>query len=106
MTHLEYLHEPSDVQLGVQREVVDVGDEGGDLLLEEGELILKGIDRHGVVALVVRVVVVVVGIEQGVMQTSTRIITRDLTRSCHAVTAGELEQVDTKYRKFYNYIVK
>ena len=62
MTHLEYLHEPSDVELGVKREVVDVRDEGGDLLLEEGELVLKGIDRHSVVALVVRVVVVGAGV--------------------------------------------
>ena len=62
MTHLEYLHESSDVQLGVQREVVDVRDEGGDLLLEEGELVLERVDGHGVVALVVRVVVVGAGV--------------------------------------------
>ena len=62
MTHLQYLHEPSYVQLSVQRKVVDVRDEGGDLLLKEGELVLKGIDRHSVVALVVRVVVVGAGV--------------------------------------------
>ena len=33
-----------------------------DLLLEEGELVLKGIDGHGVVALVVRIVVVGAGV--------------------------------------------
>ena len=58
MTYLEYLHESSNVQLGVQREVVDVRHEGSDLLLEEGELVLERVDGHGIVALVVRIVIV------------------------------------------------
>jgi hypothetical protein len=39
-THLEDFHEPCDIEFGVECEVVNVGDEVGDLLFKEMELLL------------------------------------------------------------------
>ena len=57
-SYLQNLHETGDVQLRVQGQVVDVCNEGGDLLLEEHELVLQGIDGKRVVLVVIFHVVI------------------------------------------------
>ena len=64
---LQDLHEPSDVQLGVQRQVVHVGDERRDLLLELVEAVLEGaVGLVVVVGLALDVVLVVRAFVEGV----------------------------------------
>lgn len=57
-TYLEDFHKPCDIELGVQCEVVNVGDEVCNLLLEEMELLLNLV--QGVFIAVVDAFVVVV----------------------------------------------
>ena len=58
-THLEDFHESGDIEFCVECEVVNVGDEVGDLLFEEMELLLNLVQGVFVVAVANAFVVVV-----------------------------------------------
>ena len=58
-TYLENLHEPRDVELRIEREVMHVRDEGGYLLLEQQELVLQGVHGQCVVVVILPVIVII-----------------------------------------------
>ena len=67
--HLQDLHEPRNIQLGVQGEVVDVCNQSSDFFLEQYKLVFEGVNRVQIfgVHLVFGVVVVRAGVLRDAM---------------------------------------
>lgn len=90
--HLEYLHEPGDVELGIQCKVVHVCDKGGNLFLEKNELVFERVDRQGIVLVVGIVFVVRTGV---LRQPTIALLCLWVGRSSIAVPTARLRVVVT-----------
>lgn len=53
-TNLDYLHESGKVELGVESEVMNVGNECGDFFFKFVKLLLKGVYAVSIIVVVVR----------------------------------------------------